>query len=326
MKALLAILMLLCGTAFAQERPLLLQPLWLQLKVAEIEKLPPQRPPRSIARMTFNGKTVYYVTPACCDIPSELYDDRGTLLCFPDGGFAGGDGRCSGFSLAPGAMSTVWRDERGGNAGAPSPARNVDLLLYALHLVFWAAFAITRFIVQRRASAAQSAPQPAPPAQPAVGEVRTAPHSRLLLGLHTVAFAVMYFGIGNAVLGGSVPEVFAGQRTVGALVIALGGVIACWAVASFASWRFRARLDPGHLLATGGAFRLVRHPIYLSLNLLALGTALWAPTPILWASFLLMVIGSDLRGRAEDKLLTASFGQAYTDYCKRTRRFLPGLY
>jgi protein-S-isoprenylcysteine O-methyltransferase Ste14 len=324
MKFVFAFLLLLCGTTFAQERPLLLQPLWLQLKAAEIEKLPAQRPPRSISRATFQGKTVYYVTPACCDIPSELYDDSGTLMCFPDGGFAGGDGRCPGFSLAAGRVSTVWRDERGLDGGPRSPSRNTDLLLYALHLLFWAAFVVTRLLVGRRAAAA--APAPGEADAHVVAEVRTAPHSRALLALHTVAFALVYFGIGNAVLAGRVPELFAGQRIVGALVIAVGGAIACWAVASCASWRFRAQLAPGHQLATGGPFRLVRHPIYLGLDLLALGSALWAPTPVLWFAFVLMVVGGDLRARAEEKLLAASFGDAYDDYCRRTRRFLPGIY
>lgn len=39
-----------------------------------------------------------------------------------------------------------------------------------------------------------------------------------------------------------------------------------------------------------------------------------------------MVIGSDLRGRAEERILTEAFGAQYQDYIKRTRRFLPGIY
>ncbi len=48
-----------------------------------------------------------------------------------------------------------------------------------------------------------------------------------------------------------------------------------WALDYFRSWRFRAKLDEGHQLATGGPFRLLRHPIYMGLNLLALGSAFW---------------------------------------------------
>jgi protein-S-isoprenylcysteine O-methyltransferase Ste14 len=123
-----------------------------------------------------------------------------------------------------------------------------------------------------------------------------------------------------------VPAVWAGQRVVGALVIAAAAALICWALAHFASWRIRAKLEAGHRLATDGPFRHLRHPIYMGLNLLALGSAIWVPTPVLWMSVVLMCIGSDLRARAEEKLLLQVFGAAYRDYCQRTSRFVPGIY
>ena len=193
-----------------------------------------------------------------------------------------------------------------------------DLLLYAVHFLFWGAFGLTRLRSREPASAT---PPPATGAPEAA-----APHSRLLLAVHMAAFGLMYFGIGNTVLPGRVPEAFAGQRVAGALVIALGAAMACWSLLFFKSWRFRAALTPDHQLATGGPFRYVRHPIYLGLDLLALGSALWVPTPVLWVSVALMVLGSDLRGRAEEKLLIARFGEEYRSYLARTPRFIPGIY
>jgi protein-S-isoprenylcysteine O-methyltransferase Ste14 len=64
----------------------------------------------------------------------------------------------------------------------------------------------------------------------------------------------------------------------------------------------------------------------MGLNLLALGSAIWAPTPLLWIAFALMAIGSDLRGRAEERILEEAFGQRYRDYCGRTRRYVPYVY
>ena len=64
----------------------------------------------------------------------------------------------------------------------------------------------------------------------------------------------------------------------------------------------------------------------MGLNLLALGTAVWIPTPILWVSLLLMIVGSDLRARAEENLLARVFGDAYRDYREHTSRFVPGVY
>jgi hypothetical protein len=92
---------------------------WLQAKIAQFESGAPASPPRAILQAVDQGRTVYYVTPTCCDIPSELYDEGGSLLCFPDGGFAGGDGRCPTFRL-PGNAATVWRDQRAAPVRGPA--------------------------------------------------------------------------------------------------------------------------------------------------------------------------------------------------------------
>lgn len=110
------VLLVLCASATsAQETSTGAQLPWLQLKIAEYQKLPPFSPPRSILRAMYQGKAVYYVSPACCDIPSELYDATGSLVCYPDGGFAGGDGRCPSFTFVGNTVSVVWRDGRGQN-------------------------------------------------------------------------------------------------------------------------------------------------------------------------------------------------------------------
>jgi protein-S-isoprenylcysteine O-methyltransferase Ste14 len=198
---------------------------------------------------------------------------------------------------------------------------NLDLLVYVAHALFWGSFGLTRWLIQRSANRL-----PSGGADPAASKSHTAPYSRALLVIHALAFGTMYFGLAAAVLPNQVPVLFLGQRVVATLIIALGAWLTCWALLYFGSWRFRAKLDEGHQLATGGPFKFVRHPIYMGLNLLALGTTLWVPTPILWASLLLMLIGGDLRARAEEKLLARVFGTTYSEYCKNTSRFLPGIY
>ncbi len=198
---------------------------------------------------------------------------------------------------------------------------NIDSLVYLVHALFWGSFGLTRLLVRRSERPALSTQD-----GPVAAKSQTAPYSHALLAVHMFAFGAMYFGMGTAVLPNRVPHLFAGQRVVATLIIALGAWLMCWALSYFSSWRFRAKLDKGHQLATGGPFRFVRHPIYMGLNLLALGTAVWIPTAILWASLLLMLVGSDLRARAEEKLLAQVFGDAYSDYCDHTNRFLPGIY
>lgn len=198
---------------------------------------------------------------------------------------------------------------------------HVDLAIYAVHVAFWGSFGLTLLVqsaLDRRAVEPASAP--------VAREEKTAPFSRALLMFHVLAFGVMYFGLANAVIPGRVPNWFPGQRVVGTCVIAGGAALMSWARVHFRSWRFRAKLDEGHQLATEGPFRYLRHPIYMALNLLALGTAIWVPTAIVWAGFVLMVLGSDLRARAEETLLEQAFGASYRAYCARTRRFVPGIY
>jgi protein-S-isoprenylcysteine O-methyltransferase Ste14 len=193
-----------------------------------------------------------------------------------------------------------------------------DVAIYGVHAAFWAAFGITQRFVGVGRAVKETAPAATVP--------RTAPYSRLVLGVHFLAFGVMYLGIGGAVFAGRVPAWFPGQRLLGTAVMALGSWLMCWSLLYFRSWRFRAQLEAGHELATGGPYALVRHPIYAGMNLLALGTAVWIQTPLTWGAVVLMFLGSDLRGRAEERVLTEAFGERYRAYCARTRRFIPGLY
>jgi protein-S-isoprenylcysteine O-methyltransferase Ste14 len=196
-----------------------------------------------------------------------------------------------------------------------------DLGLYLFHAAFWGSFGVTRLLSR------STSPEAAAPKAPAVsGPERVAPWSRAVLMVHMVAFTVMYFGIGNAVIPDRVPDLFPGQRWLGGAVILLGAIFASWALAHFKSWRYRAALAEGHELATDGPFGIVRHPIYLALDLLALGSALWAPTATIWIGAVLMALGSDLRARAEERLLVEAFGDRYREYMARTSRFLPGIY
>src|SRR3954463_2659206 len=188
--------------------------------------------------------------------------------------------------------------------------------------MFWGAFGLTRIIVRSRDRKDGRAAETSPISR----KENTAPFSRALLAFHALAFGLMYFGIGYAVIPRRVPNWFPGQRLAGMLVIAGGAALTVSALLYFRSWRVRATLGKGHELATGGPFRILRHPIYMGLNLLALGTALWIPTAIVWTAFVLMAIGSDLRARAEETLLSQAFDSSYLEYCARTRRFIPGIY
>jgi protein-S-isoprenylcysteine O-methyltransferase Ste14 len=79
-------------------------------------------------------------------------------------------------------------------------------------------------------------------------------------------------------------------------------------------------------LVTTGPYRLVRHPIYLGFSMLALGQALAFAS---WPAFVVLVAGIlptfVWRALAEEKLLTATFGERYALYRTQTTLIIPHL-
>jgi protein-S-isoprenylcysteine O-methyltransferase Ste14 len=120
-----------------------------------------------------------------------------------------------------------------------------------------------------------------------------------------------------------------------ALLLALTG---CLLAAAGAAIVLRSRLELGPAwslapiadeatgLVTTGPYRLVRHPIYLGFSMLALGQALafarWPAFVVLLAAVLPTFVW---RALAEEKLLTATFGDRYTRYQTQTTLIIPHL-
>jgi len=202
-----------------------------------------------------------------------------------------------------------------------------DLRIYLAHILFWLAFAAANVYARLRGGPPPKAAPAAASSTAGHAESLRAPHASLLVWIHAAAFAVLFFGVGRAVFNDRAPfQPPAWRVAIGAAIIAVGAVLACWARVSFASWRIRAQLDAGHQLATGGPFAVIRNPIYSAMNLLALGTALWVNNAGVWLGVLLMALGGELRARAEEPLLEQAFGDEYREYRRRTWRFVPGIY
>jgi hypothetical protein len=104
----LSIMSVGCGPVAREERPRVADSL-----IAALEAAPKKDPPAAVWSYTYKGDLVFYVPPSCCDVPSELYDSAGTLLCSPDGGFTGkGDGRCPDFFATRNNGKRLWADPR----------------------------------------------------------------------------------------------------------------------------------------------------------------------------------------------------------------------
>jgi protein-S-isoprenylcysteine O-methyltransferase Ste14 len=84
--------------------------------------------------------------------------------------------------------------------------------------------------------------------------------------------------------------------------------------------------DQGTGLVTTGPYRLVRHPIYLGLALLAMGEALaFGSWPALMIVLSAIVPTFAWRARAEEKLLSRTFGERYAVYRQRSKMIIPYL-
>jgi hypothetical protein len=118
-----SLLLLSLGASTPSDAPQPGLPLLLEARVLQLQMTAPAGAGRTILRTRFGDRTVYYLSPACCDLPSELYDASGRLICYPSGGFAGGDGRCPRFAFDPVTAIEVWRDPRARPAAASSTQR-----------------------------------------------------------------------------------------------------------------------------------------------------------------------------------------------------------
>lgn len=93
--------------------PLFPIPGWVNQLIAEFQSEPVGNPPQSIWSYEYNGQTVYYIPPQCCDQFSILYDSTGYIICAPDGGFTGrGDGQCPDFFQERKNECLIWQDSR----------------------------------------------------------------------------------------------------------------------------------------------------------------------------------------------------------------------
>ncbi len=121
------------------------------------------------------------------------------------------------------------------------------------------------------------------------------------------------------------PRLLSGLFTLLGLVPLLAGV-AINLVADGEFKRLGTTVKPGEestTLVTTGVFRLSRNPMYLGFVLVPVGVALQLGTLTPWIVVLAFVVLMDvLFIRPEEDMLEETFGQAFLDYKRRTRRWL----
>jgi protein-S-isoprenylcysteine O-methyltransferase Ste14 len=115
---------------------------------------------------------------------------------------------------------------------------------------------------------------------------------------------------------------------VSASVLSLASVALTWYALRHLGrqWRLQAVVAEDHELITSGPYRHLRHPTYTALLGLLVATALvlteaWAAA----GAILLFLGGTEIRVRAEDKLLAAHFPDEFPAYQQRVAAYFPPL-
>lgn len=112
----------------------------------------------------------------------------------------------------------------------------------------------------------------------------------------------------------------------GVILFVCGAVAGVWGVRSLGRSRTPFPAPPaGAVLVQTGIYRHLRHPLYTSVMLAALGWALLWQSAVALAAVLPLCVFFDAKSRLEERLLLARFPK-YADYRERTRRFLPWVY
>ncbi|HEX4332054.1 MAG TPA: isoprenylcysteine carboxylmethyltransferase family protein [Usitatibacter sp.] len=84
-------------------------------------------------------------------------------------------------------------------------------------------------------------------------------------------------------------------------------------------------IPPDRIVETG-PYRYVRNPMYLGHLIFFAGLAAALRSPVAWAVFAFHAFWFDRRAREDEARLVLLFGDAYLDYCRRVKRWIPGVY
>jgi len=144
--------------------------------------------------------------------------------------------------------------------------------------------------------------------------------SRWGIGLVTLGFAMVWMWVRPFGFEKSVTELIV------SMVLGPPAVVLAWSAASELGkqWRYEAALSADHELIQMGPYRFIRHPIYTSMfgMLMATGAAYtWWPMWI--AGTMFFVIGTEIRVRAEDRLLADRFRQKFESYREQVHAYIP---
>lgn len=112
------------------------------------------------------------------------------------------------------------------------------------------------------------------------------------------------------------------------ILMILGIAVRAAAIAKLGRW-FTANVvtQSDQQLQRGGLYSKVRHPSYLGMEIIFLAIGLHSRA---WPALIIAVVPPTVavlyRIRVEETALIHAFGESYLEYCRATKRLVPGVY
>jgi protein-S-isoprenylcysteine O-methyltransferase Ste14 len=182
----------------------------------------------------------------------------------------------------------------------------LELAAYAELLLCWITWSLA-FVKPSKQAAGQK-------------EVSSAPASRGGILLVMVGFALCWAFVRPTGFHKSASELIV------SMLLGPPSVALAWAATRHLGkqWRYKAALSQDHELIQTGPYRWLRHPIYASMLGMLLSTlAAWTWWPMALGSLIAFLAGTEIRIRAEERLLAGHFGSAFDAYQSRTSAYIP---
>jgi protein-S-isoprenylcysteine O-methyltransferase Ste14 len=117
------------------------------------------------------------------------------------------------------------------------------------------------------------------------------------------------------------------MESLGVAICMLGLSAAIWSRKTLAdNWSSNVEFKQDHKLVERGPYHFVRHPIYTSLLLMCLGTAIVSSRLAAMVSLLLYFTGFWIKLKQEERLLLRHFPDEYPAYQARVKALVPFLF
>ena len=110
-------------------------------------------------------------------------------------------------------------------------------------------------------------------------------------------------------------------------ILALAGMVfALWGRITLGrNWNLYPSLKQNHELIVRGPYQFARHPMYTGFVSMLLGAVIWYGTATGFVCFIACFLGTWLKLREEERLLTVHFGESYRTYKTRVKAIIPFL-